>query len=436
MKTKGQKWTIAVSLSLFYLFPSLLQAEWQRFRGENGAAISIHAKLPHTWTDTENIQWKLKLPGPGSSSPVISGDKVFVTAYSGYGLPSGGGGEKADLKRHLLCIDRQSGKVRWSREVDSVPEEDRYSRQLGEHGYASHTPVTDGKTIYAFFGKSGVFAYDLEGNQKWQTDVGRESGPRGWGSASSPILHGDKVIVTPSDEGLAIVALDAKTGKEVWKVDSDKFESTYCTPVLADVASGTELIVVVPREIWGFDPATGECTWWAHINSERMASSSVVTRNGIVYITGGGSSTAIRAGGKGDVSDSHVLWSNREGSGIPSPVLFGDHIYYVTQRGEARCVESQTGKEVYSERLDASRAGFYASLVLGGDKLYAFSRESGCFVFEVGPKFNLLAQNTFAGDESQFNSSPAVAGNQLFVRSNEYLYCLALPNQTVAKATY
>lgn len=436
MKTKGQKWTIAVSLSLFCLSSSLSLADWQRFRGENGSAINIHAKLPYTWTDTQNVAWKLKLPGPGSSSPVISGDKVFITAYSGYGLPSGGGGVKADLKRHLLCIDRQTGKVLWTREVDSVPEEDRYSRQLGEHGYASHTPVTDGKTIFAFFGKSGVFAYDLEGNQKWQTDVGRESGPRGWGSASSPILYGDNVIVTPSDENLAIVALNAKTGKEVWKVDSDKFASTYCTPVLADVASGTELIVVVPREIWGFDPATGECTWWAHINSERMASSSVVTDKGIVYITGGGSSTAIRAGGKGDVAASHVLWSNREGSGIPSPVLFGDHIYYVTQRGEARCVESQTGKEVYSERLDASRAGFYASLVLGGDKLYAFSRESGCFVFEVGPKFNLLAQNTFAGDKSQFNSSPAVAGNQLFVRSNEYLYCLAFANQPVAKAGF
>ena len=435
MKTKGQKWTIAVSLSLFYLFPSLLQAEWQRFRGENGAAISIHAKLPHTWTDTENIQWKLKLPGPGSSSPVISGDKVFVTAYSGYGLPSGGGGEKADLKRHLLCIDRQSGKVRWSREVDSVPEEDRYSRQLGEHGYASHTPVTDGKTIYAFFGKSGVFAYDLEGNQKWQTDVGRESGPRGWGSASSPILHGDKVIVTPSDEGLAIVALDAKTGKEVWKVESDKLENTYCTPVLAEVDAGHELIIVVPNEIWGFDPATGVCTWWANINLTRMASSSVLTRDGIVYITGG-DSLAIRAGGKGDVSDSHILWTSRDRSGIPSPVLFADHLYYVTQQGDACCVDARTGKRVYREQLDVGRSGFYASLVLGGDKLYGFSRESGCFVFEVGPTFKLLAHNVFSADGSQFNSSPAIAGNQMFVRSNKYLYCIALPNQTVAKATY
>jgi len=167
-----------------------------------------------------------------------------------------------------------------------------------------------------------------------------------------------------------------------------------------------------------------------------MASSSVVTRNGIVYITSGENTTAIRAGGKGDVAGSHILWTVRDGSGIPSPVLFGDHIYYVTQRGEARCVESQTGKEVYSERLDVGRAGFYASLVMGGDKLYGFSRESGCFVFEVGPTFKLLAHNVFSADQSQFNSSPAIAGNQLFVRSNEYLYCIALPNQAVANARF
>ena len=162
----------SVLVMLACSIPCAIAADWPRFRGPNGSAVSEETGLPLTWSDTENIAWKAELPGPGSSSPIVSGDRVFVTCYSGYGVERSSSGDQEKLKRHLVCLSLRNGKVLWQKSVPATLPEDRYGGQLSEHGYATHTPAADGQRVFVFFGKSGVLAFDWEGNQLWQTSVG------------------------------------------------------------------------------------------------------------------------------------------------------------------------------------------------------------------------------------------------------------------------
>ncbi|HEX6985436.1 MAG TPA: PQQ-binding-like beta-propeller repeat protein, partial [Planctomycetaceae bacterium] len=187
-------------------------ADWPRFRGPNGSAVSADTDLPVTWSDAENVAWKAALPGPGASSPVVSNGRVFVTCYSGYGVDRSNPGDPKDLQRHLVCLDPRDGRVLWDRTVPAVQPEDRYEGMLTEHGYASATPAADGERVYVFFGKSGVLAFDFDGNRLWQTSVGTGSAMMGWGSGTSLLLYKDLVIVNANAESESIVALDKATG--------------------------------------------------------------------------------------------------------------------------------------------------------------------------------------------------------------------------------
>jgi outer membrane protein assembly factor BamB len=383
------------------------------------------------WSETENLKWKTPLPGPGSSSPIIYKDRVFVTCYSGYGLEDSSSGNPENLKRHLLCINRKDGTIIWDKSVKASLPEDTYRGNLREHGYASSTPVTDGERVYVFFGKTGVLAFDLKGEKLWQVGVGTESSNRRWGSASSPILYKDLLIVNASEENLTIYALDKNNGREVWKVDSDKLELTYGTPVMVDLKSGRkELVVAVPYEVWGFEPETGVNNWYSKISFGGNISPSPIAEDGVVYVTGGFpriGSAAIRAGGKDDVTETHVVWSSNDGSYVPSPIFHDGYLYWVSDRGEATCLDAKTGKRIYREKL-AVRGGskpVYASVVLVDDKLYAVSRWSGTVVLGVGPRFEQIAHNQLPSDESDFNGSPAISDGQMFLRSNRFLYCIS-----------
>lgn len=190
--------------------------DWPRFRGPNGSGVSADAgPLPAKFSATENLRWKVPLPGPGSSCPIVVGDKIFVTCWSGYGVDRASPGEQGNLRRHLVCIDRKTGSTLWTSDIEPVLPEDQYGGMFAEHGYASHTPVSDGERVYVYFGKTGALAFDMDGKQLWQTKVGQESDPRGWGSASSPVIYKNVLIVTASAESEALVGLDAKTGKEL-----------------------------------------------------------------------------------------------------------------------------------------------------------------------------------------------------------------------------
>jgi outer membrane protein assembly factor BamB len=424
-------------LSFLMLVHSAAGADWPQFRGPGGQGVSSDTNVPLQWSDTKNLKWKTALPGPGASSPIVSGNYVFVTCYSGYGADPREPGRLEDLKRHLLCLHRATGKVVWSRSVDAVLPEDRFGGMgITEHGYASNTPVTDGQRVYVFFGKSGVLAFDLQGKQLWRANVGHESSNRRWGSSASPILLGDKLIINASEESRSILALDKLTGKQLWKADGAALELTYATPAIVELADGrNEIVIGVPNEVWGLNPETGKLAWYAETAMNGNVAPSPVAAQGVVYLMGGypqQQTVVIRAGGKGDVTRSHVLWTSRDSSYIPSPVWHQGNLYWVNDQGVANCVEAATGKSLYRERLPRAAGGgpgkpFYASVALSGDRLYAVSRTAGTYVLPPKPPFEVLAHNQLSSDPSEFNASPAVSDGQIFLRSNRFLYCVASP---------
>lgn len=408
-------------------------AGWPRFRGPNGNGIAMDANVPTTWSETKNLQWKTGLPGRGSSSPIVCGERVFVTSYSGYG-EGNTEGSLEKLQRHLVCLERETGKILWDQTVAAELPEDRYTGYLTEHGYASSTPVTDGQRVYVFFGKTGVLAFDFTGKQLWKVNVGKQSSNRRWGSGASLLLYKNLVIVNAAEESRSIRALDTLTGKEVWKAESESLELCFSTPLLVDCGSGrTDLVVAVPGELWALNPDTGKLRWFAQTNIRGNVSPSVVTGDGVIFVTGGYpdvGTAAVRGGGKGDVTKTHVLWSSEVASYVPSPVVLGGYLYFVSDKGVAICMETKTGIPVFKEPLpgitSAARGSkpVYASTILANGHLYAVTRKKGTFVLKAARYFAVVAQNNFTGDDSEFNATPAISGNQIFLRSNRYLYCV------------
>ncbi len=429
-KITGKVVALAVVLGLACLAVGpagpLLADDWTQFRGPGGNAVSHDKNPPTTWDEKNNIVWELDLPGPGASSPVVSAGRIFLTCYSGYGVSGENPGEQEALLRHLVCVDRQSGKLLWSRQTEPVLPEDRYRGFIQEHGYASSTPVVDGERVYVFYGKTGVLAYDLQGKKLWRTSVGTGSAIRGWGSASSLILYKDTVIVNASAESEAIVALDKKTGQEVWNSPAEALQGTWGTPVLVDIGDGQfDLVVSVPGEIWGLDPSNGNLLWFAEGIQGNAICNSVIAHDGVVYAVGGrsGGAVAVRAGGEGDVSKSHVLWTADVGSYVTSPLLYQGRIYWVSDRGLAYCLDAGDGETVYQKRVSGR---YYASTVAAGGQLYALDRDGGTHVLATGAEFEELAENSLNADGSTFNATPAVSDGQIFIRSNKRLYCIGL----------
>jgi outer membrane protein assembly factor BamB len=425
-------------------------ADWPGFRGAHGG-FALDTNLPAELT-AGNIVWKVKLPGLGASSPIITGDKIVVTCYAGYGaaISKGMGGfgkggfgkggfgkegkdgadaaEQKQLRLLVVCLGRSKGDVLWKKEIEPKLPEARFGMFVSEHGYASSTPVTDGRAVYVFFGKSGVFAFDLDGNQLWHADVGSKTD--GWGSAASPVLHDDLVIVNAAIESGALVALDKHSGKERWRVPG--MTKNWTSPVLVETKQGKhEVVLSLPGKIVGYDPATGKELW--HCEGIGKAGgmgytiSTPVAKDGVVYVIGGGgpsgpaTALAIRAGGRGDVTNSHLLWRQKAGSSICSPVLAGEFLCWVA--GTATCLKADDGTIAYQERLYDAR-GEYVSAVAADNKIFALTRFDGLFVLEAGGKFEKLGHLDFAGDTSVFNASPAVSAGRLYIRSNQYLYCL------------
>ncbi|HYR58463.1 MAG TPA: PQQ-binding-like beta-propeller repeat protein, partial [Chthoniobacteraceae bacterium] len=298
-----------LSLAAAFFVGSLAaDADWTRFRGPNGAGFDTGTQPPTVWSDTQNLQWKTALPGAGTSSPIVVGDRVFVTCYSGYG-DGGRGGDIAKLQRALVCVNRGDGKILWSSAVPAAQPEDYLDGFLGEHGYASQTPASDGERVYVFFGKSGAAAFDLAGRKLWQTSLGAASNDKRWGSASSPILYKDYVIINASEEGHAIVALDKKTGKEAWRATGDALEYSFGTPTLIESEGRTDLVFAVPDELWGLNPDTGKLRWFAQTGLPGNIAPSVVAGDGMAFAFGGFpqlGAVAVRTGGKGDVTKTHV----------------------------------------------------------------------------------------------------------------------------------
>lgn len=407
--------TFVACVTLLTATHSTFAADWPQFRGPGGLGVSQEKNLPVSWSDTENVTWKTEMPGYGSSSPISLGGKLYVTCYSGYGTDEDDG-NMDDLTLHLVCVDRQSGEIDWDQHIKpKLPESER----VRDHGYAGPTPATDGEHLYVFFGKTGVFKFDLDGKQTWQADVG--SGTHGWGCGTSPVLYEDLVIVNASVESRSLIGLDKATGKEVWRAGG--MQASWNTPHLVELPNGkAEVVVSVRNRILGFDPATGEALWNCY-GIQDYVCPSIVSQNGIVYAIGGRQSRAIavKAGGRGDVTESHMLWEAKAGANVSSPSIHDGHLYWVSDRNRvAYCLRLSDGEVMYSERF---RGQPYASALVADGKVYVVTRRKGVFVLAAKPEFEQLAHNELT-DRSQFNASPIIADGQLLLRSDKYLYAI------------
>lgn len=395
-------------------------SDWPAFRGPGAMGVSDAKGLPVSWSNTDNIKWQVPLPGPGASTPIVFGDRIYLTCYTGYFIPDQPGGSLDQLERHLLALSREDGKVIWDQAVKAkLPEES----QIRDHGFAANSVAVDDDHVYTFFGKTGVFAFDHSGKQVWQADVGSKT--HGWGTSASPVLYKDLVFINASVESESLVALDRKTGQEKWRAGG--IREAWNTPVVVTAADGREeLVVATQGSVLAFHPETGAPLWSCRTDIGWYMVPSVVAHDGVVYCLGGRSGVAalaVRAGGSGDVTKTHRLWTSMKGSNVSSPVFQDGYLYWMhEQRGTAYCAKADSGDIVYEKRLD--RAGqVYASALLADGRLYYLTRDGRTFVLAAKPEFEQLSVNELR-DRSIFNGSPAVNGSSLLIRSDKFLYCV------------
>jgi len=392
-------------------------ADWPQFRGPTGDGVTTDANLPLTWSEKENLVWRTELPGPGSSSPVIAGDKIFLTSYSGYGIDVKEPGDMKNLKRHALCLDKATGKILWNHAITTdLPNKPFTGTYITTHGYASSSAVTDGKNVFFFMANAGVFAYTVDGKPVWNVSVGEKA--HDWGVGSSPILYGELLIVNAALESNQLIALDRKTGKTVWSATG--FPASWNTPTIVKIDGHDELIVNSSGKLRAFDPLTGKELWSCDSIKAAELCPSIVAHDGVIFVIGhpGGQSQAVK-GGK-------VLWQAQKGSNVGSPVYKDGHLYFINDsRGLATCLDAKTGEVIYEQPLAQrpKRDRFYATPLLAGDKMYCVGRETGTYVIAAKPQFELLATNVIADDVSITNASPAVSDGRIFLRSNKFAYC-------------
>ncbi len=410
---------LTIPLICLLVCSNAVAQNWPSFRGPNRRGIAEGSKIPLKWDESTNVKWTVDLPGRGSSSPIVWGDRIFLTGYSGTGT---------DMKRQLVCLKKTDGKIVWSRDVPAAQPEDNYRGYITEHGYASNTPTTDGELVYAFFGKSGVFAFDFDGNQKWRVEVGKESSNRRWGSAASPVIVGDMLIVNASEESQSIRCLNKRTGQQIWKQEAAMLELSYSTPVFDEKRN--ELIVAVPGEVWGMSLKNGALNWYAATRLTGNVSPSPQIDDDKVYLFGGYQSSgshAFKLGGKDDAS-SNQHWYSRTSSYVATPLLYNGHFYWINDRGIAYCTKQSDGTVVYQERVAGLSGGgrpIYASPVVANGRIYVVTRKDGCLVLPAEPRFEILARNKIAGASGDASATPAISGDEMFLRAGTKLYCVA-----------
>jgi outer membrane protein assembly factor BamB len=401
----------------------LLGADWPQFRGPGSLGVGLAKNLPTTWSDNSNIAWRTALPGFGASSPILWKDAIYVTGYSGYGLNKKEPGEQANLRLHLSQLKRSNGEIQWTQTLDARTPVEDYSGFIALHGYASGTPAVDASGVYVYFGRTGAAAYSHDGKRRWGRVLGDKT--HGFGTAASPVLFGDLVIINAYVECGDMVALRKDTGDEVWRAKG--LVQAWNTPVLVDVQGNKELVLNSQRNLQGFDPRSGKLLWTCQGMDDYICPTAV-SHEGIVYAIGArkGTAIAVRAGGRGDVTETHRLWVIERGSNVSSPVFHQGHLYWANEsRGIVYCADAATGEIKYEERLKPKPEFIYASPLVADGKLFYVSRQDGAFVLNAAPEFKLLAHNVLTPqDKSVFNASPVPDGNKLLLRSDKFLYAI------------
>ncbi len=401
-------------------------ADWSRFRGPNGTGQASHAgPLPTHWDDGNSVIWKQPVPR-GSSSPIVRQEKLFVTGFTGYAQGKTEPGNKQDLRLHVLAYDFETGQSLWDYELPASENEQSATKRVEDHGYASSTPCSDGVYVFASFGPTGVVALDMDGNLVWQRSVG--IGTAGFGAASSPIEFEDLVFVNASIESDTLFAFEKATGEIAWQLAG--IERAWTTPALVRLPGGkTELVIHFKNEIRGLDPRTGDVLWQAAGIPDYIVPVPVVDGS-VIYFSGGrqNQTLAVRAGGRGDVSDSHILWQVNKGANVTTPVFYEGYLYWSHDKAFAQAMDASTGELAYQERCP-SRDRVYASAVCGDQKLYMTQRDGTTLVLKAQPKYTELASNRLGNGREKFNATPAIHQGSLIFRSTEFLYRIGQKRQ-------
>lgn len=419
------------------------QTNWPQFRGPNSRAVGTDAGLPDRWSATQNVEWTSAVAGRAWSSPIVWGDRVFLTTVinSGEseppkkGLYFGGDRLEAPKTEHLwkvLCLDLTTGKVRWEKTVH------RGAPQTSIHlksSYGAETPVTDGERVYALFGGVGLFALTLDGAEAWTRTLEPRKTRYGWGTATSPVLHGGRLfIVNDNDDRAELLALDSKTGKELWRQDRDE-KSNWATPFVWENGPRTELVTPGTRAVRSYD-LDGKLLW----SFKGMSSIAIPTPfsgDGLLFVTSGYVGDkfrplyAIRPGASGDVSlkagesnNTFIAWSDPVGGPYnPTPLFHEGRIFVLYDRGLVSCYEAKTGKMLYNrERLPNGFALTSSPWVAGG-KIFCLNEDGVCFVLRAGDKFELLHTNQLTADDMCM-ATPAMSGDRLLIRTASRVYSI------------
>jgi outer membrane protein assembly factor BamB len=401
---------------LLFFTTALVHAEnWAQFRGPNGAGISAEKGIPIKWA-AKDYAWQVKLPGIGHSSPIVWKDRVIVTSAVNKGE-----------KRFIQCFEAAAGKLLWSKELGG-----NTHPKHGLNSFASATPVTDGKMVYVSWGDNDgyfIVAHDFKsGVEEWRTQLKPSVSKHGHGTAVSPVLFEDLVIIlNEQDTGPGyIVALDKATGKERWKVARKIEIMTYATPIIIEVKGEPVLISSCLNDgLMGINPRNGKVLWSTPGNFDLRTVAMPVHWNGIVYGSCGGGGKgklmlAVNVGGKGNVSESHIAWKRQRSLPyVPTPIAYGDHLYLWLDNGIVICVNPKTGEEVWNERV--GRGDFSSSPVCIDGKIYCSSRTGEFTVIKASPKYELLGRSQL-GEAT--HATPAVSNGRMFLRGFAKLYCL------------
>ena len=401
-----------LSLILFLIVAAAKADEnWPGWRGPRGdGTVRGAPNLPVDFDIAKDTVWKTKIPGVGHASPVIWEDRIFLVSA-----------DEESQARSLMCFDRISGEIKWSKGVLQSPFEDIHRL----NSRASSTPVTDGERIFVSFldgEKMFVAAYDLEGNQLWQQRPGVYSSKHGY--CSCPVLWKNMVIVNGDHDGEAyIVALDQKSGETIWKTERPNKLRSYCTPIIREIDGRTQLILSGSESVASYDPENGTQHWVIDGPTEQFVASLVYNEDlNLLFMTCGFPQKhmfAIRPDGSGNVTKTHVVWRDTAGASyVPSPIAIGDYFLVVADNGVASCFVAETGERHWRERLPG---GHSASIIAANGLAYFISDEGIVSVLKPGPEFKVIAQSEVG---ENVYASPAVYGDQFFIRGEEHLFCI------------
>ncbi len=425
--------------------PVGFEKNWHHWRGPHATGVAADANPPTTWSETENIRWKVAVPGTGHASPIVWEDKIFIqTAVKGeaakaeaeesgddnpfsgfFNQRRGRGAVENAYRFDLIAINREDGSILWQKTLRELnPHEGTHQ----DATFASNSPVTDGEFIYAYFGSRGLYCVDMMGNVKWEKDVGTMYKRNTFGEGSSPVLHGNTLVIVQDHEGDSfITALDKRTGDVLWKTDRNE-RTTWFSPIVVEQDGKAQVVTTGTNRVRSYDLETGKLLW----EGDGLTANSIpspVAADGFVYLMSGFRGNELQAvhlaKAMGDISGSGaVVWEyGRDTPYVPSPLLYGGILYFLKSNdGILSAFDTKTGKAHYGPKRLQGVSGVYASIVGAADRIYIAGRNGTVNVVQHGPEFTIIAENTL---DDSFNASPAIVGSELYLRGGQYLYCIA-----------